>query len=132
MYAPYGVVGQSGQLTDSAAEAALVDGVDAVVHDGLLWPRQHPRQRLQNIDFGEFARVNLLGTLQLVRTAHQAGAGRFIFISTCAVHEIVLDDRGTDDPRTRSTLEIVVDYYEISGRPDKAAEYRALLATAGE
>jgi nucleoside-diphosphate-sugar epimerase len=86
-----------GQLADADAEKALVRGAEAVVHDGLLWPRQRPRQRLHNIDWNEFARVNLMGTLQLMRTAYREQVKRFVFISTCAVHEIILDDRPLDE-----------------------------------
>jgi nucleoside-diphosphate-sugar epimerase len=88
---------QPGQLADAAAATALVDGVDAVVHDGLWWPRAKPRQRQTDLDWNEFARVNLMGSLQLMQTAFTAAVNRFVFVSSCAVHEVILDDRPLDE-----------------------------------
>jgi nucleoside-diphosphate-sugar epimerase len=39
----------------------------------------------------------VVGTLELIEAARSAGVGRFIFISTCAVHEKILDDRPLDE-----------------------------------
>jgi nucleoside-diphosphate-sugar epimerase len=38
-----------------------------------------------------------MGSLRLFQTARAAGVPRFIFISTCAVHEVILDDRPLDE-----------------------------------
>src|SRR5205807_10606364 len=37
------------------------------------------------------------GTLRLIRAARQSGVGRFVFISTGAVHEKILADRPLDE-----------------------------------
>ena len=44
-----------------------------------------------------FAQKNVCGTLQLIDAARAAGVRRFVFISTCAVHERILDDRPLDE-----------------------------------
>ena len=38
-----------------------------------------------------------LGTLELIEAARRAGVARFVFISTCAVHEKILNDRPLDE-----------------------------------
>lgn len=38
-----------------------------------------------------------MGTLQLIETALATGVERFVFISTCAVHEKILNDRPLDE-----------------------------------
>ena len=48
-------------------------------------------------DVVEFSRVNILGTLQLIESSIKAGVERFVFVSTCAVHEKILDDRPLDE-----------------------------------
>jgi hypothetical protein len=48
-------------------------------------------------DLVEFVDTNLVGTIRLVEASREAGVGRFIFISTCAVHEKILDDRPLDE-----------------------------------
>ncbi len=86
-----------GTLGDEAAARELVRGVDAVVHGAVQW--QGPRNRSSgshgeaNVFFG----VNLTGSLQLFQAAFDAGVPRFVFISTCAVHEVILDDRPLDE-----------------------------------
>ena len=86
-----------GALGDQAATQALVRGVDAVVHGAVQW--QGPRNRGSgshgeaNVFFG----VNLTGSLQLFQAAFESGVPRFVFISTCAVHEVILDDRPLDE-----------------------------------
>lgn len=86
-----------GTLGDEAATRALVQGADAVVHGAVQW--QGPRNRGSgshgeaNVFFG----VNLTGSLQLFRSASEAGVPRFVFISTCAVHDVILDDRPLDE-----------------------------------
>ena len=80
-----------GGLYDAAAGRSLVDGCDAVIHAAL----HHPGGGFRGGE-GEllsFVEKNVLGTLQLIEAARAAGVGRFVFISSCAVHERILDDR---------------------------------------
>ena len=80
-----------GQLGDAGSNARLVEGADAVVHAAL------PRAGNVGDAFPEFIRLNVMGSLELMHAAHRAGVGRFVFISTCAVHEKILDDRPLDE-----------------------------------
>ena len=48
-------------------------------------------------DLIEFVQKNVVGTLELIEAARRANVGRFVFISTCAVHEKILDDRPLDE-----------------------------------
>jgi nucleoside-diphosphate-sugar epimerase len=86
-----------GQLGDAAAARQLVQGADAVVHAAVQW--QGPRNRGQGRHGAEevFFGVNLTGSLQLFQAAREAGVSRFVFLSTCAVHEVILDDRPLDE-----------------------------------
>ncbi|MFO0910811.1 MAG: NAD(P)-dependent oxidoreductase [Isosphaeraceae bacterium] len=97
------VVWVEGSLGDPKAEAALVQDCDAVVHAAL--DRPGPGFRGAEGDVVSFVERNVLGTLRLIEAARKAGVGRFVFISTCAVHEAILDDRPLDEthplwPRT--------------------------------
>jgi nucleoside-diphosphate-sugar epimerase len=82
-----------GQLGNEEACRKLVRGADAVVHAGLDWRHRGG----QGQDLLEFLRVNFMGTIQLMAAARQAGVPRFVFISTCAVHEVILQDRPLDE-----------------------------------
>lgn len=82
-----------GELGDSRAAADLVARCDAVVHSALHWPAG---ERIASDDLA-MLECNLLGTLQLVQAARRAGVGRFIYISSCAVHDRILDDRPLDE-----------------------------------
>ena len=84
-----------GRLGDVAATAALVTGCDAVVHAALM--RCGPSFRGGEGDLVEFVQTNLLGTLQLIEAAQAASVSRFVFVSTCAVHERILPDRPLDE-----------------------------------
>ena len=93
----------AGELGDVEAGRALVEGCDAVVHSALY--RTAETFHGSEPDLREFVEKNLLGTIHLIEAARAAGVGRFIFISTCAVHEEILDDRPLDEahplwPRT--------------------------------
>jgi nucleoside-diphosphate-sugar epimerase len=84
-----------GTLGDERAGRELVEGADAVVHAAL----DHPSGgfRGQEGDLSRFLEANLLGTLRLFELARSAGVRRFIFISSCAVHEKILADRPLDE-----------------------------------
>jgi nucleoside-diphosphate-sugar epimerase len=84
-----------GELGNSRSASSLVDGCDAVVHAALYRPGKEFRGG--EGDVMEFASKNVLGTLELIEAARRGGVGRFIFISTCAVHEKILDDRPLDE-----------------------------------
>ena len=84
-----------GQLGEAASAFRLVEDCEAVVHAALDRPGQGFRGAEGNVL--PFVQKNVLGTLQLIEEARAAGAGRFIFISTCAVHERILDDRPLDE-----------------------------------
>lgn len=84
-----------GELGNATASVELVAGCDAVVHAALYRPG--PDFRGGEGDLITFVEKNFVGTISLIEAARAAGAQRFVFISTCAVHEQILDDRPLDE-----------------------------------
>ncbi|HEX6984199.1 MAG TPA: NAD(P)-dependent oxidoreductase [Planctomycetaceae bacterium] len=84
-----------GSLRDPESGVRLVAGCDAVVHAALDRPGEGFRGA--EGDVVEFAETNVIGTLRLIEAARAAGVGRFVFVSTCAVHEKILPDRPLDE-----------------------------------
>ena len=84
-----------GDLGDRDSASALVEGCDAVVHAALFRPGMGFRGA--EGDLIEFVQKNVVGTLELIEAARRANVDRFVFISTCAVHEKILDDRPLDE-----------------------------------
>jgi len=112
-----GVQDVAGTMTDDAAVARAVDGVDAVVHLAA-------KVSLAG-DPADFARVNIEGTRSLLAAARAAGVGRFVFVSSPSVahtgSSLVGADAGPAEPsRARG------DY----ARTKAAAELLALDADA--
>jgi nucleoside-diphosphate-sugar epimerase len=85
----------AGELGDPESTHALVEGCDAVVHSALY----HPAGGFMGGegDLIDFAQKNIIGSLMLMEAARRAGVKRFIFISTCAVHDKILHDRWLDE-----------------------------------
>ena len=84
-----------GELGSADACEELLKGCDAVVHSGLH--RTGESFRGDQGDVTEFVQKNVVGTIQLIEAARKAGLQKFVFISTCAVHEKILDDRPLDE-----------------------------------
>jgi len=84
-----------GDLGDEASMAALARGTNAVVHAALYRPGAGFRGA--EGDVPNFVERNVLGTVRLIEAARAADVPRFVFISTCAVHEVILDDRKLDE-----------------------------------
>jgi nucleoside-diphosphate-sugar epimerase len=84
-----------GSLKDRGSAADLVQGCDAIVHAALDRPSSGFRGAEGDLE--AFVEVNVVGTIRLIEAARTAGVGRFVFISTCAVHEVILDDRPLDE-----------------------------------
>ncbi len=84
-----------GELGNTDACDGLVNGCDAIVHSGLH--RSGSAFRGGEGDVEDFVRRNILGTVELIEAARRHKVGRFVFISTCAVHEKILDDRPLDE-----------------------------------
>lgn len=86
-----------GQLGDVSATRDLVQGVDALIHAAVQWAG--PRNRgsgghgLADAFFG----VNLTGSLQLFQSAYSGGVKRCVFLSSDAVHEVILANRPLDE-----------------------------------
>jgi nucleoside-diphosphate-sugar epimerase len=85
-----------GELGHVGATQRLVSGCDAVVHSA-LYRQGDTGFRGSEGDLITFAYKNVIGTLHLIEAAIKAKVQRFIFISTCAVHEIILNDRPLDE-----------------------------------
>lgn len=84
-----------GDLSDPASAARLVEGCDAVIHAAL----DRPRRGFMGSE-GElipFVERNVLGSLRLIEESRAAGVPRFLFVSTCAVHDVILEDRPLDE-----------------------------------
>ncbi len=85
----------AGGLGDADECAELVAGCDGVIHAALYHPGGGFRGGEGNLV--EFVERNVVGTLKLIEAARAAHVGRFVFISTCAVHERILSDRPLDE-----------------------------------
>jgi nucleoside-diphosphate-sugar epimerase len=86
---------QLGKLGVPQDADALVAGCDAVVHGAFDRPGRG--FRATEGDLIEFCQTNIIGSLQLIQASRAAGVKRFIFISSCAVHDKILDDRPLDE-----------------------------------
>jgi len=86
-----------GDLTDRQAVASLVQGVDAVVHGALQWQHEGAFHAAGREDLEGFLEANLMGSVRLFQAARAANVPRFVFISTCAVHDVILQDRPLDE-----------------------------------
>ena len=84
-----------GDLSSPETATELVKRCDAVVHAALFRPGEGFRGAEGEVI--AFADLNVIGSLRLIEEARQAEIPKFVFISTCAVHEIVLDDRKLDE-----------------------------------
>ena len=85
-----------GELGDAASIEPLLTGVDAVVHSALAH-RPGQFRGGEGDDLLSFLEKNVLGSLQLIEQARALGVPRFVYISTCAVHEVILEDRPLDE-----------------------------------
>ncbi|MGY8766856.1 MAG: NAD-dependent epimerase/dehydratase family protein [Pirellulales bacterium] len=84
-----------GNLDNHASMTDLLEGCDAVIHSA-VW---RPGTKFQG-DEGNlvtFSKINIVGTLALIEAARAAGVGRFVFLSSAAVHDRILDDRALDE-----------------------------------
>jgi nucleoside-diphosphate-sugar epimerase len=88
---------QPGELSDPAAAKHLVRGADALVHAAVEWEGPRNRGRSSDGTPAVFWGVNFTGSIRLFQTALDAGVARAVFISSCAVHEVILDDRPLDE-----------------------------------
>ncbi len=84
-----------GDLGERESADELVQGCDAVVHAALYRPG--PGFRGAEGDLTEFVQKNVVGSIELIEAARAAGVPRFVYISTCAVHEKILADRPLDE-----------------------------------
>lgn len=85
----------TGSLREPESFRDLVAGCETVVHAAL--DRPGAGFRGAEGDLVPFVETNLVGTLRLIEAARSAGVRRFIFISTCAVHEKILAGRPLDE-----------------------------------
>jgi nucleoside-diphosphate-sugar epimerase len=92
-----GVEWMRGELGEQTSARRLVGGADALVHAAVEWEGPRNRGGGSHGAASVFSGVNLIGSLQLFETALDAGVRRCVFISTCAVHEVILGDRRLDE-----------------------------------
>jgi nucleoside-diphosphate-sugar epimerase len=90
-----GIEWVEGRLGDSSAAFQLVQGCDAVIHAAL--DLRGSDLGTDDEDLVRFAESNIIGTLRLITEARAAGVPRFVCVSSCAVHEKILDDRTLDE-----------------------------------
>jgi len=86
---------REGELGNAADARSLVDDCDAVVHAALDRPGKS--FRAGEGELISFCQKNIIGSLQLIQAAKDAQVKRFVFVSTCAVHDKILNDRPLDE-----------------------------------
>lgn len=86
-----------GDLGDQGSHKRLIRGMDAVIHAALARPKGLQFRERPGTDRMELLHLNLLGSISLMDASKEIGIERFIFISSCAVHEVILKDRLLDE-----------------------------------
>ena len=105
-----------GSITDSAAVARAMRGVEAVIHTATLHkPHVITHSRRAFVD------TNVVGTLNLLEEAVTAGVGSFIYTSTTSVYGRALMP-ATDAPAAWITEDVAPLPKNIYGVTKKAAE----------
>lgn len=84
-----------GDLDDPTSNEALVAKTDAVIHAALWRPGRGFRGA--EGDLATFVDRNVLGSLRLIEASRGAKVAKFIYVSSCSVHERILDDRPLDE-----------------------------------
>ncbi len=84
-----------GSLDDPESAGRLIGGCDAVVHAALYRPGAGFRGA--EGDVVTFVDRNVTGSLRLIEAAREHDVNRFVYVSSCAVHEVILDDRPLDE-----------------------------------
>lgn len=79
---PAGVDVRLGDVTDPPAVAAVMAGVDGVIHLAALLHIVNPMPELKP----RYERINIGGTACVVEAALNAGVGRLVFFSTIAIY----------------------------------------------
>jgi nucleoside-diphosphate-sugar epimerase len=74
-----------------------MEGCEAVVHAALDRPAGSFTAVARDEDLIRFLEANFLGSIRLMQDAFAVGVRRFVFIATCAVHDVILDDRPLDE-----------------------------------
>jgi nucleoside-diphosphate-sugar epimerase len=86
-----------GDLNNIDSVHQLVRGADALVHAAVQWEGPRNKGTGSHGDPGVFFGANLTGSLQLFQAALEAGVPRCVYISSCAVHDVILPDRPLDE-----------------------------------
>ncbi|MEO9594070.1 NAD-dependent epimerase/dehydratase family protein [Rhodopirellula bahusiensis] len=124
-----GVVWVRGDLDDQDSIERLVTGCDAVVHtalaregDRFMDVPEHPL---------EYLRTNLMGSIALLEMACTHSVDRFVFVSSGAVHQNVVDGIPLDEQHPlrpgslygacKASMETMIHAYGSSGRINAAA-----------
>ncbi|OPY79854.1 MAG: 3 beta-hydroxysteroid dehydrogenase/Delta 5--_4-isomerase [Syntrophorhabdus sp. PtaU1.Bin153] len=89
-----------GDVTDPAVVCDAMRGIDAVIHLAALLHMVNPDSSLK----GEYERINVGGTANILDAAMKAGVRRVVFFSTIAVYGLsngkVLDEESPTSPDT--------------------------------
>jgi nucleoside-diphosphate-sugar epimerase len=97
-----------GDMTTEADWRPALRGVDVVVHTAA---RAHIMRDSAGDPLGEYRRVNVAGTLRLARQAADAGASRFVFISSIKVNG---EQTASGTPFTADDAPAPIDPYGVS------------------
>ncbi len=84
-----------GNLKTCDTAGDLVQHCHAVIHNA-FW-RPGSRFQGEEGEIAEFVQTNLVGTLKLIEAAKKSGVKQFLFVSSCAVHDKILNDRRLDE-----------------------------------
>jgi dTDP-glucose 4,6-dehydratase len=124
-----GVDWARGELADHASIERLLDGCDAVVHAALAREgggfMQEPKHPL------DYIQTNLMGSVALLEAACAQSVGRFVFVSSGAVHQHVVDGIPLDEQHPlrpgslygacKASMETMVHAYGRTGRIEAAS-----------
>lgn len=115
-----------GQLGDQAASDELVSGADAIVHTAVH--RESGNFLQDPSDPIDYYERNVIGSLRLLQSAEDHDGTRFVFVSSGAVHDRVLENRPLDETHplwpkslygaSKAAVETLVHQYGLSGKLD--------------